>query len=408
MDKKFLFSVKTLDHLPYLESLIDQMIFQNLKVELCYMDEGRSTKNVTRIKSKGVTLHKVKVFKSGFWKFRILCFSLFNAKYNTIFYFYRLFNLICPPYFRWLGLFIYGFGKVLPIKLIRRVYKFIPFPHLKKGFNAASLSGFSGVFVAPAVLRGCEECWVIGAAHRARVPVCFIAMTFDSLSTKGLVPQCFEKYFVWGAHHVEDLVTRHGISSSKIVQVGSLYHQWILKGANAISEGTRAGTEFDIIWLGSSANICDDEAQVFQHFLGEKIISGELEVAIRMHPSNDWSEMLVESIHERITHIDSSLNFEGSSDYLEYLTRARFVIGVNTTALLDAALCGKSVGVVVSAKKKGVRQDSVKHFSDMVRAGGFTKLYSIQDIDLIPDRGPALHFDFSDAANNILETFGEL
>lgn len=408
MVKKFLFSVKTLDHLPYIESLIDQMIFQNLRVELCYIDEGRSTKNVPRIKSKGVKLHKVKISKSGFWKLRILCFSLFNAKYNTSFYFDRLFNLICPPHFRWLSLFMYGFGKVFPIKLIKRIYCFIPFPHLKKGFSAASLRGFSAVFVAPAVLRGCEECWVIGAAQRASVPVFFIAMTFDSLSTKGLVPQHFEKYFVWGPHHVEDLITRHGISSSRIVQVGSLYHQWILKGANAISEGTRTDAEFDIIWLGSSANICDDEVQVFQQFLGEKIISDELKVAIRMHPSNDWSEKLGESIHDRVTHIDSSLNFDGSSEYLDYLTRARFVIGVNTTALLDAALCGKSVGVVVSAKEVGVRQNSVKHFSDMVRVGRFTKLSSIQDLDSIPDRGPSLDFDFSDAAKNILETLDEL
>jgi hypothetical protein len=246
------------------------------------------------------------------------------------------------------------------------------------------------VLVTPLVTARCGQTDYIKSAQALGIPAAACIASWDHLTTKGLIRVRPDLVAVWNREQVAEAVEFHGIDPARIVVTGAQpFDRWFERVPTERSAFFRkVGLPPDrpmVLFAGSTASISAPEAEL--HFVRRWIAAlreqprlHDVGILIRPHPYNsthwldaDFGDLPRVAIYPRGA---NPVNEADRQDYFDSLCHSDAVVGVNTTAMIEAAIAGRTVHSVLAPEFQDT-QGGTLHFRYLLTEnGGFLRVAS--------------------------------
>lgn len=221
----------------------------------------------------------------------------------------------------------------------------------------------------------------IKSARMLAVPSALCVASWDNLTNKGAVRVSPDRVFVWNAPQIDEAVTLHRVPRDRVVMTGAqMFDHWFSWCPSRTREEFCRTVGLDvsrpiILYLGSSAFIAPNEAEFGIRWLTALRAAQDEQVAganilIRPHPSNaaQWGGLNLELWPRTAVWPPPGVDFfapEFKHDFYDSLYFSAAVVGVNTSAQLEAAIVGRIVCTVASSDFEH-SQAGTLHFQHLV------------------------------------------
>lgn len=218
------------------------------------------------------------------------------------------------------------------------------------------------MLVTPLVEPGSIQVDYIKAARALGIPSALCVASWDNLTNKGSIRVSPDRVFVWNAPQVEEAVALHRVPRERVVVTGAqIFDHWFSW------QPSRSRAEFCrdmrldpgrpiILYLGSSSFIAPNEAEFGLRWLTSLRGSSDPDVAganvlIRPHPSNarQWGGIDLEAWAHTAVWPPPGVDMfspEFKFDFFDSMYYSGAVVGVNTSAQIEAAIVGRVVCTV--------------------------------------------------------------
>lgn len=220
------------------------------------------------------------------------------------------------------------------------------------------------IVVTPVVLMGesgARQTEVVKAARAAGIPVVVGVASWDHLTSKGLVRIVPDALTVWNDAQAREALELHRIPSGRIIVTGaqSLDHWFVPPDRRAMAAfrdalGIKPG-RCVLLFVGSSRNMAPEESEprFVRRWLAALRASSSDDlrrafVIVRPHPSNTepWREVDLCDPAAAVVPTDYSgipLTGDEVETFRQSLLVSDAVIGINTTAMIEAAILERPV-----------------------------------------------------------------
>lgn len=252
---------------------------------------------------------------------------------------------------------------------------------------------------APDVVVASPFCFFSGAqadlaaaAQDAGVPTVAAVASWDNLTTKGLIRGRPEQVLVWNEAQAQEAVDLHGVERGRVVVTGAQpFDKWFARepslDADAFADrvGLPRGVPY-LLFVGSTASISAPHAEqeFVRRWLGELRRSRHarlrgLAVLIRPHPFNSlhWDDADLSELRDVVVWPREGANpvDEGDrDDYYHSIYHSTAVVGINTSAMLEAAIVGRPVFTVTPDDFRDTQRGTL-HFRYLLpENGGFLRV----------------------------------
>jgi hypothetical protein len=251
------------------------------------------------------------------------------------------------------------------------------------------------VLVTPVVKYGSDEVEYLKSARRLRIPAAALVSSWDNLTNKGLLKWAPERVFVWNEAQRREAIEQHGIAPDRVVATGGqLFDQWFEQRPSRSREEFTAEVGLDraqpyVLYLCSSPFVAREPAAEIEFVLrllaalrgsGDERL-GRLGLMVRLYPrGSQWQTVDLAAYGNAVQwpprHSDDAAS-EWSADFYDSIAHSAAVIGINTTAMIEAAIIGKSVLTILEPE---FAQEDTLHFQHLLEEnGGF--LYAASSLD---------------------------
>ncbi len=221
------------------------------------------------------------------------------------------------------------------------------------------------------------------AARAARVPSALAVPTWDTLTNKGLIGVLPDRVIVWNELQAEEAVSLHGIAAEDVLVAGAqVFERWLGRKPTRSREELCGRLGLDpgrplVLYACSSRFIVDDERDAVLRWVGAIRAAPDARlrhasILIRPHPKHrgPWRDAAVPfdsvAVWSRET---GSFEPGHDEDYFDSIFHSHAVVGVNTSAFVDAAVIGRRVYTWEDpAFETGQR--GTLHFRHLLDAGG--------------------------------------
>jgi hypothetical protein len=248
------------------------------------------------------------------------------------------------------------------------------------------------VLVTPVVKYGSDEVEYLKSARRLGIPSASCVASWDNLTNKGLLKFAPERVFVWNEIQRREAIEWHGIPPERVMATGAQrFDKWFEQRPSRSREQLMGTTGLDpdepyVLYVCSSpfvVNEADDEVQFVIRLLEVLRASPDdrlrrLGVMVRPHPSGrQWKHADLSSFGNAVVWPPrpiAPVTSEAVADFYDSLAHSSAVVGINTTAMIEAAIVGKSVLTVLEPR---FAQESTLHFHHLLEEnGGFLHVAS--------------------------------
>jgi hypothetical protein len=251
----------------------------------------------------------------------------------------------------------------------------------------------SPLFGSPAQLE------ILRAAHAEGIPTCLTVASWDNLTNKGLIREVPDTLVVWNEAQRGEAIELHGVPAERIRVTGAQnFDEWFERSpsSDAREFTARLGLAEDkpyLLYLGSSSFIAPEEAPFAAEWLRRLRASGDerlrdIGVLFRPHPQNarqwDRPDLLADpqvAIHPPPASAPQQTGRADWSreDFYDSMHHAAAVIGVNTTAMIESAVLGRSVHTMLAPQFRET-QEGTLHFEHLRSFNGGL-LHLTEDFD---------------------------
>jgi Methyltransferase domain len=237
------------------------------------------------------------------------------------------------------------------------------------------------VLVSPLVGLGSIESDYVRAAQELGIPTVLVVASWDNLTNKGVIRDAPAMTIVWNQTQVEEAVRLHSIPRDQVVAVGAhSFDHWFTWRASTTREGFAGQRDLDparplVLYLGSSFFISGDETGYIREWLRrvrEHPRLREVAVLFRPHPQNvvGWDELDVDEPGKTVVWPragEEPRHERQKQDYFDSLFHSTAMVGISTTALIEAAILHRPVLTFVSDYFQ--TQEGTLHFSYIAHDG---------------------------------------
>lgn len=237
------------------------------------------------------------------------------------------------------------------------------------------------LILSPMVDLETEQLEWVRAARAIGIPTCLLVASWDNLTNKGRVQLVPDQVVLWNDFQKREAVEMHDIPAKKIVVTGAqLYDEWFARKPTRDYETFCRTFGFDpskpmILYCGSSIFIARDEVEFVAEWLAkirgaEQPALREANILIRPHPMHqapfdefDVSAYKNVTVHPRTGGMPV---VEGTkADFYDALFHTTTVVGINTSALIEAAILGKRSFTVADPRYQKT-QEGTFHFQYLI------------------------------------------
>ncbi len=244
------------------------------------------------------------------------------------------------------------------------------------------------VLVSPLVNFRSWETDLVKSASALGVPSAALIASWDNLTTKGHLRVVPDRVMVWNAAQRQEAVELHGVPAERVVVTGApVFDRWFGRRPSTPRDAFCARAGLDparpfVLYVGSTSNINapDWEDAFIRRWVAALRAHGgalaDLQVLVRPHPdrrgayvSDPLADLPDAAVWppERPSPADPG----DRAGFFDSLFHSAAVVGVNTSAMIEAAIVGRPV-LTIRVDDFAQAQSGTLHF-DHLRAenGGF-------------------------------------
>jgi hypothetical protein len=213
------------------------------------------------------------------------------------------------------------------------------------------------------------------AARRLGVRTVLPVGSWDHLSSKALLREIPDRILLWNETQRREATDLHGVPADRVVVTGAqCYDQWFGRtpavGYDAFCErvGLRPDRPF-ILYVCSSLF----RGTTFEPAFAERWIQAirasadprlkDIGILVRPHPArrDEWKQVDLTGYHNVAFWGDHPVDAEAKEDYFDSLYYSSAVVGINTSAFIEAAVVGKPVFTVLEPEISENNQEGTLH-----------------------------------------------
>ena len=271
-------------------------------------------------------------------------------------------------------------------RLLRQIEFLIPPDHAIKDW--LRMKEPDVVVASPYIFSLSREVEYVKAARSLGIPTVVVVLSWDNLTSKGTFHVLPDLTLVWNSALAEEAASLHDVPKEKLVVTGApVFDFWyVMKPsldyeAFAQEVGMDASNPF-ILYLCSSNYIAANEHLFVAEFakaLRDNPKTKEVGILVRPHPLNDaiWKGFMLDGVAiwpRSGEHVDLP---DAKQVYYDTLFHSAAVVGVNTSAFLEAAIVGKPCITVLTQASKP-KQSGLGHFQHLLN-GDFLEIAESYD-----------------------------
>jgi hypothetical protein len=214
------------------------------------------------------------------------------------------------------------------------------------------------IAVTPLIgLVACSQIDLLRSAIRRGITTAVMVWSWDHLSSKALIRDVPDALFVWNDIQKREAVTMHRLPEDRIVVTGAqCYDRWFGRVP------TRSRTEFVhhaglpderpyVLWACSALLPgTPPEPGIFLRWASQLRRSSDprvrdLPILLRPHPSRtaEWTDGAWRTVGNVVMFGGPPVDDQGREDYFDSLFYSAAVVGITTSAFLEAAVVGRPV-----------------------------------------------------------------
>jgi hypothetical protein len=234
------------------------------------------------------------------------------------------------------------------------------------------------VIASPVILEHSEEVEYLKSALALRIPNVLAVLSWDHLTTKGVIQFVPDLTLVWNKIQLDEAVRYHRVPPQKVAFTGApAFDEWFTMQPtqDRTTFCQQAGLDPDrrfALYLCSSRTIAEDETALVEAVAGalrEHAATRRVQLLVRPYPWN--TEIWWRYTNEFFTIWPrEDLNPdtpEARQDFWHALHFSSAVIGINTSALIDAAIADRPCLTLLTEQYRDTQQD-VSHFRHLLEA----------------------------------------
>jgi hypothetical protein len=222
------------------------------------------------------------------------------------------------------------------------------------------------------------------AARGLGIPAAAAIMSWDHLSSKALLHIAPDRTFVWNEVQKREAVEMHGLPPESIVVSGAqCYDQWFNRRPSRTRETFCADMGLDparpfVLYVCSAMSPVPTPVEPL--FVKDWVTAlrtsadptlRDVGVLIRPHPERlkEWTDVSVEGLENVVVHGGTPIDSTSKADYFDALIFSHAVVGLCTSAFLEAAIAGRPVLTLLLPAYR-MHQDGMAHFRYLLDVEG--------------------------------------
>lgn len=253
------------------------------------------------------------------------------------------------------------------------------------------------MLVSPLIDAASEQVDWVKAAQSDGIRSAACVASWDNLTNKGLLRVEPDLVIVWNEAQKREAHEYHYIPMGKIVATGAqLFDRWFMKRVTrdrqAFGErvGLRDGQPF-LLFTGSSSFISESRAEVA--FVRKWIAAlraspdpslREINVLVRPHPYNchAWDPDPLSDLPGAVFFPRGGYNPidpDNRADFFDSIYHSAAVVGINTSAMIEAAIIGRPVFSILAEEFSGTQEGTIHFHHLLPEHGGCVRIASTID-----------------------------
>ena len=239
------------------------------------------------------------------------------------------------------------------------------------------------VVVTPLLDLGSRQVEVLRSARACGARTALAIGSWDHLSSKGRVSELPDRVLVWNQTQVSEAAELHAIPSNRLVVTGAqCYDQWFGRVPTRTREQfcsmLRLPTDRPFFLYACSAlyPVAPTEAHFVRRWIEHIRASDDQRlrsagVLVRPHPTRleEWNEVDLTDLGDVTMYGSLPVDDRSKEDYFESLYYCSAMVGLNTSAFIEAAIVGRAVHTIV-VPEFSERQEGTLHFHYLKSVGG--------------------------------------
>ncbi|MEQ1896022.1 MAG: hypothetical protein ABL971_01385 [Vicinamibacterales bacterium] len=254
----------------------------------------------------------------------------------------------------------------------------------------------SAVLVTPLVNIGSDQVDFVRAAQSLGIPTGACIASWDNLTNKGVMRIVPERVFVWNETQKQEAIDLHGVPGGRVVVTGAQnFDHWFSWQPSTTREEYCRRWHLDparpiVLFLGSTQGIAPTEPEFVPRWIAGIRASSHQALAganilVRPHPKQVplWSATdgtFPSGPGTTLALGDAPENEDSRSAFFDALYHSRAVVGVNTSAQIEAGIAGRPVYTLLAPEFEETQQGTL-HFHHLVNVNGglLTQAASVED-----------------------------
>ncbi len=222
------------------------------------------------------------------------------------------------------------------------------------------------------------------AARGLGIPVAAAIMSWDHLSSKAPLHIPPDMTIVWNDVQKREAVDMHGLAPDTIVVTGAqCYDQWFERQPSRTREMLCRDMQLDpsrpfVVYVCSAMSPVPTPLE--PHFVREWVAAlrassdprlRDVGILIRPHPERikEWANASVDGFENVVVHGGTPIDRESKADYFDALAHSSAVVGLCTSAFIEAAIVGRPVLTLLLPEYR-MHQDGMAHFRYLLTVEG--------------------------------------
>jgi predicted glycosyltransferase len=240
------------------------------------------------------------------------------------------------------------------------------------------------VIITPLVELGSPQMDHLATAKALGIKTVLAVASWDHLSSKALIRNVPDLIVVWNEIQKQEALEMHEVPAERVVVTGAhCYDQWFGRAPSRSRERfcSRVGLRSDrpfILYLCSSLFRGTASEPAFVERWVEAIRTSpdprlrDIGILIRPHPARpeEWKQIDLSGFKNIAFWGDHPVDDEAKNDYFDSMYYGAAVVGLNTSAFLEAAVVGKPVHAVLDEQISKDNQEGTIHFHYLLNVNG--------------------------------------
>jgi hypothetical protein len=272
-----------------------------------------------------------------------------------------------------------GWSRRLVTHALRGIERAVPEDPAIRGYLESQRPDL--LLLTPLVDLGSSQIEYLRAARALRVPAGLCVWSWDHLSSKALIRDAPDRVFVWNATQKQEAITLHDVPPDCVVVTGAQCFDWWFdrqpsRDAETFRRDAGVASSPYLLWVCSALiHGSAPEAPFVRKWIETLRRSGSsrlrtIPILVRPHPSRqaEWDGVDLSALNA-VVWGGNPVDVQSRADYFDTLHYSAAVVGINTSAFIEAAILGRPVYTLV-VPETADNQTGTVHFNYLLNAGG--------------------------------------